>query len=73
MNSDIKRGGVKLPPKVKQFLNDFSSAAGLVFFIHLLLISLYAFALYDFSIVVMGFAFAEWSVVGRCLFLIPRS
>lgn len=71
MKNDIQMPDFNLPSKVKLFFNTAAAVFGIVLFVHFVGVSIYAFAYYDKSLVVSGFDFGEWRVVGRCLILIP--
>lgn len=71
MKTDIQMPEFNLPSKIKQFLNTLTTAFITVLLVHVILLAVYAFAMYDWSLVVSGFDFSQWSVLGRCLILIP--
>lgn len=71
MKTDIQLPEFNLPTKIKQFLNVLTTTFLVVLLVHVISLSIYAFAYYDKSLVVSGFDFGSWSVAGRCLILIP--
>lgn len=71
MNYSFKDNAIKINQKITLFINTFLTAVLVVLATHILCLSIYAFTLYDWSLVVSGFDFGQWSVVGRSLILIP--